>query len=947
MRTRIAAAVVACGIVVVAPAGGSAAGASSCHPRAQDLLVTYQPVRHSTDATSVQARLTIDNRSRDCALGTGWKLYFNFVRQPLAAGPPGEPGDTARAQLADQGLELAHGDQAQSGDLYALTPTARFAPVGAGERRAIDLGVELWTILKSDAPAGWHIVFDGEPARWVPARVLLDPSDPQQTTAFSGDRNPVPTAASRYAENTSPLLRLGLADRIVPRPLQATARPGVVTLGGARTTVAAVGGLADEAGYLRSALRDVLRGEVVPAGDQHKADIELRLDPRLDVDGDGTADAEGYTLDIGRGGVRITGTDPAGVLYGIETLRQLIPIEAYRAAARGEALGSFSLPQARIADAPLFGYRGLQIDVARHFETKATIEKFLDLMAFLKLNRLHLHLTDDEGWRLQIPGLPELTDFGARRGFDPSEATMLHQALGSGSGLGPGDGVADKPADQTQANLGRAPSWQGFEQATLNYVGQGSGAYSPADFEEILRYAHERHIDVIPEFDFPAHARAAVQAMERRYRRLAGSDPAAATEYRLLDPNDTSQHRSVQGYTDDLVNPCLASTYRFLTKVVTEVRAMYDAAGVPLTTINLGGDEPPGPNRWQGSPACASAPDTAGKDDKQLIDLFYRRWNAIALGVAPQTAGWEDVLLDGTGTLTLPHFVALPWQNVWGWGREQVAYQLANRGTPVVLAHATNLYLDLAYNKDPNEPGYYWASFVDERSTFTYQPFDVYANATQDRWGSPFTPDPAWEQLTTTGRRNVLGMEAQLWGENGKSPQIREYQAFPKLLGVATRAWDRRTPTPQQMPAAWDVFTNTLGQVTFPLLSYYRPVGLDGVGTGVNYRIPLPGGRIDDGVLRANVRDPGMTIELSTDGRRWTTYRGPVRVGGWALLRTRAVDGRTSRLSPVGVPRWTPGAAYAAGAVVVDQGDLFRADRDIAAGAAAPTETTNGGWTAL
>jgi hexosaminidase len=102
------------------------------------------------------------------------------------------------------------------------------------------------------------------------------------------------------------------------------------------------------------------------------------------------------------------------------------------------------------------------------------------------------------------------------------------------------------------------------------------------------------------------------------------------------------------------------------------------------------------------------------------------------------------------------------------------------------------------------------------------------------------------------------------------------------------------------MPAAWDTFVNTVGQVTFPLLSYYRAVGGGDATTGVNYRIPLPGGRIDGGMLKANVRNPGMAIEVSTDGRTWRTYRGPVRVGAWALLRTRAVDGRTSRLSPVG-----------------------------------------------
>jgi hexosaminidase len=558
-------------------------------------------------------------------------------------------------------------------------------------------------------------------------------------------------------------------------------------------------------------------------------------------------------------------------------------------------------------------------------------------MSFLKLNRLHMHLTDDEGWRLQIPGLPELTDFGAHRGYDPAEEHQLHQGMGSGSDLSSADGVQGKARDATEANLGRTPAYQGFENATLNYVGQGSGFLTTGDFEDLLRYADARHIAVIPEFDMPAHARAAVQAMARR------SDDT----YRLDDPDDTSAHRSVQGYTDNLVNPCLDTTYAFLSKVVHEVRAMYDAAGVPLTIVNLGGDEAPGPDRWQHSPACAANPQTAGMDDKQLIDLFYKKWNAIALQVAPQTAGWEDILLEGTGTLKLDNFIPLPWQNVWGWGREQVAYQWANAGTPVVLAHSTNLYMDLAYNKDPDEPGYYWANFVDDRSTFTYQPFNVYANATHDRWGNPFTPDPSWTQLTPEGRKNIMGLEAQLWGENAKSPQIREYQAFPKLLGAATRAWDQDTPTPAEMPKAWDAFANTVGQVTFPLLSFYQAVGdeRDG-GTGVNYRIPLPGAVVEGGRLKANVRNPGLSIEWSTDGRNWRAYRGPVRIDATpVILRARAADGRTSRVSPVGVPAWSAATAYPPGSLVTAAGDVYRATRGVRAGGAAPTDTTDGSWT--
>jgi hexosaminidase len=887
-------------VLALAAAPGPAAASTACHPDADELRVTFQPVDHSiAPASWFRARLTLRNNDRGCALAGGWKLFFNSVRQPLAVYPPGELGDAARQQLAAQGLSLARADDARSGDYYVLEPTPDFDPLGPGETREITLDIELWAILKTDAPAGWHISFEGGPARWVPAAALLDPSDPKQTTVFEGDKRPVETPATRFAQNTAPLMDLQLADRILPRPLEARQRPGIFTIDTRSTRIQHEPGLGSEAAYLESALADVLGRNLARGGRPRggRSTIHLSRDPQLDVDGDGRPDAEGYTLRVSGRAIRIVGADRAGVLYGIQTLRQLIPLSAYEAAARGDARRAVSIRRAAIADAPLFGYRGMGIDVARHFESKQTIKKLLDLMAFLKLNRLHFHLTDDEGWRLEIPGLPELTSYGARRGFDLEEDTMLHQGLGSGNDLLPGDGVFDKPANPRAANLGRTPAYQGFEQATLNYVGDGSGYYATGDYEEILAYAAERHIEVIPEFDFPAHARAAVQAMERRYERLAGSDPAEAGMYRLLDPDDTSDHRSVQSYTDNLVNPCIESTYRFLAKVVTEVRAMYDRAGAPLPMVNLGGDEPPGPNRWQGSPLCQSNPATAGMTDRQLMDYFFGRWNEIALTVAPRAAGWEDVILAGTGDLRLDRFVPLPWQNVWGWGREQIAYQFANEGIPVILAHATNLYMDLAYNKDPDEPGYYWANFVDEEKTFTYQPFDVYANATHDRWGAPFTPDPTWERLTEEGKRNILGIEAQLWAENGKAPELREYQAFPKLLGVAERAWNRNTPTPQQMPAAWNVFVNTLGQVTFPLLSHYQPVGQPGLG--VNYRIPLPGGRIEGGVLTANVRNPGMTIEYSLDGRRWSVYRRPVSVGDQALLRTRAVDGRTSRVSHV------------------------------------------------
>lgn len=926
LRLLTAVALASSFILATAPARATT---DTCRPHGRDLSITFQPIDHTVaDAQYVLTRLTLADHGR-CALGHDWALYFNAVRRPAAL-IGGTAGQTAQKQLADQGLSVAHADAAQSGDLFVLRPTSAFKPVAPGERRAIAMNYELWMIQKTDAPAGWSIAVGGAPAEWVPAKALLDPADPKQTTAFSGDKRPVESAATRFADDTAPRIDLSLRQRLVPQPLSAVAGHGSVTLDG-RTRIENPAALASEASYLRSALGDL----VAPGRGGGGTVVRLSVDPKLDVDHDGRPDAEGYTLRTAGRTVGIVGADAAGVLYGVQTLRQLVPASAYAAAARGARPPRVAVPAATIADAPLFGYRGLGIDTARHFMSRRTVEKFLDLMSFLKMNRLHFHLTDDEGWRLQIPGLPELTGFGGRRGLDLAEKTRLHQAMGSGDGLKPDDGVTAKAKNETQANLGTKPAYQGFEQDTVNFAGSGSGYYTTADFEEILRYAEQRHIQVIPEFDMPAHARAAVQSMERRYQRTGDAT------YRLIDPKDTSQHTSVQGYTDNLVNPCVPGTYRFLTKVVTEVKAMYARAGAPLGTINLGGDEAPGPDRWQGSPACEANPQTAGKDDAALMNYFFTKWNGIALTAAPRTAGWEDIIRDDPRTLKLDHFIALPWQNVWGWGREDWAYHFANNGQPVVLAHATNLYMDLAYNKDPDEPGYYWANYVDEKATFTYQPFDVYADATQDRWGNPIAPNPNWERLTPEGRKNILGMEANLWAENGKTPQLREYQAFPKLLGVAERAWNRDTPTPARMPAAWNVFDNTLGQVTFPLLSFYRPVGLSGAGSGVNYRIPLPGGQVEGGTLTANVRDPGMAVEYSTDGVAWKRYSGPVATTPTVLLRTRAADGRTSRISPVGLRVWNAATAYPAGALVDHQGEIYRATR---AGTGAAPDVSPGSW---
>ncbi len=565
------------------------------------------------------------------------------------------------------------------------------------------------------------------------------------------------------------------------------------------------------------------------------------------------------------------------MFYGVQSLRALLPVDAY-----ASPRDTLAVPAVTLLDAPRFPYRGFHLDVARNFQPKEAVLRLLDLMAFYKLNRFHFHLTDDEGWRLAVSGLPELTGVGGRRGHTTDERDRLLPSYGSGP-------LPD-----------RLP---------------GSGHYSPDDFVEILRYATARHIEVIPEIDVPGHARAAIRAMEARHARLLTEGrPDEATAYRLIDPEDTSTYRSVQLWNDNVLNVCVPGTYRFLEAVFDALVAVYAEAGAPLTTVHIGGDEVPA-GVWERSPACAAlieaSPDLHTTHD--LWGYFLRRTSDLLAARGLTTAGWEEIALRETTrdgrTVKTPDaafarrgFRAYVWNNVWGWGAEDLAYRLANAGFPVVLANATNLYFDFAYDKHPDEPGFYWAGFTDTRSPYAFVPLDLFKSARRDALGRPLAPAAfaGHTRLTDAGRRNILGLQGQLWSETLVHPERLEYMAFPKLLGLAERAWApepawARLDDPEAREAAlngaWSAFAHRLGRRELPRLDHLHG--------GIGYRLPPPGAVIEDGRLHANVAFPGLTIRYTTDGTEPTpasmVYTTPVAVDGPVRLRTFDTRGRGSR----------------------------------------------------
>ena len=255
------------------------------------------------------------------------------------------------------------------------------------------------------------------------------------------------------------------------------------------------------------------------------------------------------TLD---GTCTIEAADEDGAFYAKVTLENMI-----------RNAGSNVLPNLVIEDWPDFSYRGFMLDISRNFTTKKNILKLIDLLAHYKASVFHLHFGDDEGWRMEVPQFPELTTFGAHHAMPEKMSDGTYEEVDC---LMPSYNGSIDPKDMT---------------STAN------GYLTVEDYIEVVKYAWERRIKVIPEFDTPGHSRAAIKAMEA-YAKRTGDDTVI-----LHDPEDTSRYCSVQYYRDNAINVAMPSTYKFIEIVFDHIIACHEAAGAPLDAIHIGGDEVP------------------------------------------------------------------------------------------------------------------------------------------------------------------------------------------------------------------------------------------------------------------------------------------------------------------------------------------------------------------
>ncbi|WSZ84482.1 beta-N-acetylhexosaminidase [Streptomyces sp. NBC_00859] len=493
---------------------------------------------------------------------------------------------------------------------------------------------------------------------------------------------------------------------LIPAPLGAQdtqAGSGFVVDAG--TVVDAGPGTEGVARWLRQVLGDATGLPLDPGSgdDATGGTIRLRIDPepasgaRSDA-GERVLGPEGYTLSAGSEGVRLRGGSAAGLFWGAQTLRQLLGPDAFRRAPLRPG-ARWTVPACAIEDSPRFSWRGMMLDVSRHFMPKDGVLRYLDLLAAHKLNVFHFHLTDDQGWRIEIKRYPRLTEVGAWR----ARTKWGHRA---------------------------SPLWDEKPHG---------GYYTQDDIREIVAYAAERHITVVPEIDVPGHSQAAIAA----YPELGNADVIDTAALTVWD---------TWGVNPNVLAPA-ESSLRFYEGVLEEVLALF-----PSPFIHLGGDECP-KEQWRKSAAAqAKIAELGLGDEDELQSWFIRHFDRWLAERGRRLVGWDEILEGGLA----------PGATVSSWRGYAGGVAAAEAGHDVVMCPEQQVYLNFREDGDEAEPmPIGWVRTLE----------DVYR----------FEPVPP--QLSPEAAAHVLGTQANLWTEVTENQSRVDYQLFPRLAAFAEVAW--------------------------------------------------------------------------------------------------------------------------------------------------------------
>ena len=655
---------------------------------------------------------TITNHSNKPITNEGWILYFNY----MSLHPIYTEGD----QILQTELQASY---------HSITPTADFEPLLPDSSRTFKLLFKGNAIRQTSRPEGFFLVkVKGENGKVKSGKPISIPctyapfTRPEQMKRGIVTWEKTPYAEGAYVYD---YVEGVLGERAYPHPHPEGKGAGKETV----------------QPLLPQPKQAIYTEGVCEVG---KAEMVVRTDANMV--------AEGYRMEITPSTISIEASDEAGVFYAKQTLKQW-----------GEVV-----PCGSVTDYPDLHHRGIMLDVVRNYYPVDSIYRVLDIMAYHKLNVLHFHLTDDEAWRLEIPGLPQLTEIGGRRGYTTDEKDCLLPMYCGG--------------------------WDPNANTTAN------GYITREKYIDLLKYAGERHIRVIPEIDMPGHMRAAKKAMGNML-----TDSAF----------DARVYKSAQNYTDNVIDVTKPYAVEFVDHVITELVKMHEEAGQPLTQLNIGGDEVP-----KGA--------LTREEHQAFIDAVLEILNRYNL----QPMGWEEIT----------HFckpgskaICYSWLN-----SNTKPLEMAEAGYPVVLANANRLYFDFAYCNHHEEKGLNWGGYTDE-----YRSFD-------------------WEPLI---HPNVIGMNAQLWGEVIRSFAQVEWQIYPKIYGLAERAWNNRSAL------NLSEYNRLVYEVFVPQLA----------ASGRNFHIQQPGVKqltVDSLQLTVAMNKvmEGGEILYNFDDGEWQVYSAPVAV---------------------------------------------------------------------
>jgi len=491
---------------------------------------------------------------------------------------------------------------------------------------------------------------------------------------------------------------------IIPEPLSVIRGKGSYTLPAAITIGAPA---TEEAGWVVSTLKTQLAnatGKKISALNAASATITLQTAPGEAA----TLGTEGYRLTVNAKGIVISAAAPAGWFYGVQTLFQLLPKEIESKTPVKNI--TWKVPYVTIMDKPRFGWRGLMFDVSRHFFTKQEVKQFIDDMVRYKYNLLHLHLTDDEGWRIEIKGFPRLTTVGA---WNVKKEGYF--------------GTFPTPAPNEPKNYG--------------------GFYTQDDIRELVKYAKERFVNILPEVDVPGHSLATVVS----YPELSGT-PDLAKQYQVRSGEeimDWSHGNPPTAMVNNTLSPVKENVYQFLDQVITQLADLF-----PFPYIHLGGDECP-KNYWEKDPEVQALMKKEGlKNMDEVQSYFEKRLEKLVSAKGKKMIGWDEILHGGLA----PGAAVMSWQGMKG------GIEAAQQKHEVVMTPTTFAYIDYMQGDAATEPHVY----ATLRLKKSYE----------------FEPVP-----TGVSAEYIKGGQGNLWTEQIYNYRYLQYMVWPRAFSLAETFW--------------------------------------------------------------------------------------------------------------------------------------------------------------